>query len=284
MNQPLLALSNGELLRLSACLRSQPLIPNEAALNQQQIARENPELRRALLAWLENWNHQGGNNGNLELTLSLLLDQRQSQLTRQAELVWSGPQGGAGDITRDQAILIREMVERCEKRLLITTFNIWRGGFIAELLNRVQQRLLDHPSLDARMVVNIPRPRKSTVSADQLRQAFIHDTWRHLWDNERPKPLSFFDPRSLDLTRERPTVFHVKCCVADDDLLVTSANLTDSAQLENCELGIHFPGEMNYGKHNLANGVWNHFDRLIHRHPPALVPVEAPMTESRNEA
>ena len=60
MNQPLLALSNGELLRLSACLRSQPLIPNEAALNQQQIARKNPELRRALLAWLENWNHQGG--------------------------------------------------------------------------------------------------------------------------------------------------------------------------------------------------------------------------------
>ena len=191
MNQPLLALSDGELLRLSACLRSQPLIPNEAALNQQQIARKNPELRRALLAWLENWNHQGGSNGSLELTLSLLLDQRQSQLTRQAELVWSGPQGGPGDITRDQAILIREMVERCEKRLLITTFNIWRGGFIAELLNHIQQRMLDHPSLDARIVINIPRPRKSTVSADQLRQAFIHDTWRHLWDNQRPNPLLF---------------------------------------------------------------------------------------------
>ena len=278
MNQPLLALSNGELLRLSACLRSQPLIPNEAALNQQQIARKNPELRRALLAWLENWNHQGGSNGSLELTLSLLLDQRQSQLTRQAELVWSGPQGGPGDITRDQAILIREMVERCEKRLLITTFNIWRGGFIAELLNHIQQRLLDHPSLDARMVVNIPRPRKSTVSADQLREAFIHDTWRHFWDNERPKPLCFFDPRSLDLTRERPTVFHVKCCVADDDLLVTSANLTDSAQLDNCELGIHFPGRFSDRNNNLANNVWNHFDRLIQRQPPALVPIEAPMT------
>ena len=278
MNQPLLALSDGELLRLSACLRSQPLIPNEAALNQQQIARENPELRRSLLAWLENWNHQGGSNGSLELTLSLLLDQRQSQLTHQAELVWSGPQGGPGDITRDQAILIREMVERCEKRLLITTFNIWRGGFIAELLNHIQQRMLDHPSLDARIVINIPRPRKSTVSADQLRQAFIHDTWRHLWDNQRPKPLCFFDPRSLDLTRERPTVFHVKCCVADDDLLVTSANLTDSAQLDNCELGIHFPGGSNNRNNNLANNVWNHFDRLIQRQPPALAPIEAPMT------
>ena len=205
MNQPLLALSNGELLRLSACLRSQPLIPNEAALNQQQIARKNPELRRALLAWLENWNHQGGSNGSLELTLSLLLDQRQSQLTRQAELVWSGPPGGPGDITRDQAILIREMVERCEKRLLITTFNIWRGGFIAELLNHIQQRMLDHPSLDARIVINIPRPRKSTVSADQLRQAFIHDTWRHLWDNQRGALVPFGARKRLALTTLRAT-------------------------------------------------------------------------------
>ena len=73
-------------------------------------------------------------------------------------------------------------------------------------------------------------------------------------------------------------MFHVKCCVADEDLLVTSANLTDSAQLDNCELGIHFPGRFNDRNNNLANNVWNHFDRLIQRQPPALVPIEAPMT------
>ena len=173
----------------------------------------------------------------------------------------------------DQAVLIREMVERCQQRLLITTFNLWRGGFIAELLDRVQQRLVSNPELESRMVVNIPRPRGSTVLADQLRQAFVHDTWRHLWDPKRARPQGFFDPRSLDLSRDRPSVFHVKCCVADDELLVTSANLSDSAQLDNCELGIHF----RHG--NRADAVWQHFDRLIHRQPPGLVPIEKPLPE-----
>ena len=201
------------------------------------------------------------------------MTERQNQGSGQAELVWSGPQGGAGDITRDQAVLIREMVERCQQRLLITTFNLWRGGFIAELLDRVQQRLVANPELAARMVVNIPRPRGSTVVADQLRQSFVRDTWRHLWDPKRPRPGGYFDPRSLDLSRERPTVFHVKCCVADNELLVTSANLTDSAQLDNCELGIHFPSG------SRADAVWHHFERLIQRQPPALVPIEESLVE-----
>ena len=39
-------------------------------------------------------------------------------------------------------------------------------------------------------------------------------------------------------------VFHVKTVVADQRLLVTSANLSDNAQKHNCELGIHYPNSM----------------------------------------
>ena len=273
MSQPLLALSSSELQRLAACLRSQPTRPGPAALSQHQIASDRPELRQALLIWLDDWYQRGGTNASLELTINLLLEQRQHQGNVQAELVWSGPQGGAGDITRDQAVLIREMVQRCEKRLLITTFNLWRGGFIGELLDHVQQQLVIHPQLDARMVVNIPRPRGSTVLPDQLRQVYVQDTWRHLWDPSRPRPKGYFDPRALGLSRDRPTVFHVKCCVADDELLVTSANLSDSAQLDNCELGIHFPTG------SRADAVWQHFDRLMQKQPPALAPIEEHLKE-----
>jgi phosphatidylserine/phosphatidylglycerophosphate/cardiolipin synthase-like enzyme len=279
MSQPLLALTSGELQRLAACLRSLPAVPGEAALSQHQIASDSPQLRQALITCLHDWDQRGGSNASLELTIALLLEQRNRQGRGQAELVWSGPQGGPGDITRDQAVLIREMVERCRQRLLITTFNLWRGGFIAELLDRVQQRLENHPDLDARMVLNISRPRGSTVAADQLRQAFVQSTWRHLWDPTRPKPRGYFDPRSLDLARERPSVFHVKCCVADDELLVTSANLSDSAQYDNCELGVHFPDGGSSPGNSRADAVWEHFDRLIHRHPPALVPIEEPLPE-----
>ena len=277
MSQPLLALSSGELQRLAGCLRSQSATPGEAALSQHQIARDRPDLRQALLAWLEKWCRRGGSNASLELTINLLLEQRHNQVSGRAELVWSGPHGAAGDITRDQAVLIREMVEHCRQRLLITTFNIYRAGFISELLDRIQRRLVANPELEARMVVNIPRPRGSTVLAEQLRQVFVHDSWRPLWDPGRPRPRGFFDPRSLDLTRGHPSVFHVKCCVADDELLVTSANLSDSAQLDNCELGIHFPPGEVMATNSRADAVWHHFERLIQRQPPALVPIEEPL-------
>jgi phosphatidylserine/phosphatidylglycerophosphate/cardiolipin synthase-like enzyme len=278
MSEPLLALTSGELQRLAACLRALPEPPGDAALSQHQIASDRLELRQALIAWLQDWNQLGGSNASLALTITLLLTQRQGQSGGTAELVWSGPHGGAGDVTRDQAVLIREMVERCEQRLLLTTFNIWRGGFITELLERIQQRLEVSPGLEARMVVNIPRPKGSSVVPDQLRQAFVEKTWSQLWDPRRPRPSGYFDPRSLAMGRERPAVFHVKCCVADAELLVTSANLSESAQYDNCELGLHFPNGGSSPGMSRAAAVWNHFDRLIHRQPPVLVPIEEPLS------
>ena len=128
------------------------------------------------------------------------------------------------------------------------------------------------------MVVNIPRPKGSRVVADQLRQAFVQKTWSPLWDPRRPRPSGYFDPRSLALGRDRPAVFHVKCCVADTELLVTSANLSESAQYDNCELGLHFPDGGSSPGTSRAEAVWNHFDRLIHRQPPVLVPIEEPLS------
>lgn len=124
MSQPLLALSTGELQRLAACVRSLQSPPAAAALNQHQIASERPQVRQELLDWLAQWQQRGGSNGSLDLAISLLLEQRHQQGSDRAELVWSGPHGGTNDITRDQAVLMRELVERCEQRLLITTFNI----------------------------------------------------------------------------------------------------------------------------------------------------------------
>jgi hypothetical protein len=279
VSEPLLALTTGELQRLAAGVRALAVTPGEATLCQLQIASDRPELRQRLLAWLEGWSQRGGSNSTLELTIQLLLEQRHHGSSGAAELVWSGPHAGAAGIARDQAVLIREMVERCEQRLLITTFNIYRKGFIAALLDRIQQRLEACPGLDARMVVNIPRRQGSTVVAEQLRQAFVQHTWNRLWDPARPRPRGYFDPRSLDLSRDRPTVFHVKCCVADAELLVTSANLSDSAQFDNCELGIHFPAGQSLPGNSRADAVWAHFDRLIQRQPPALVPIEQPLAD-----
>jgi phosphatidylserine/phosphatidylglycerophosphate/cardiolipin synthase-like enzyme len=206
--------------------------------------------------WLESWRAAGGSQQALMLTLQALLTQRRSDAAaRSIELVWSGPDGGAGSITRDQSVLIRQLVERAEQRLLLTTYALYKGPFIKELFQLIRTRMVALPQLQVRMVCNIHRDRGDTSSPEALIRKFQQRTWPRLWP-EPPAPALFFDPRSLSLEGEK-AVCHVKAVVADQELLVTSANLTDAAQLSNFELGLH----LSSGSH--ADDVWDHFDRLI---------------------
>ena len=49
----------------------------------------------------------------------------------------------------------------------------------------------------------------------------------------------YFDPRSLHGSGEDTACLHAKCIVVDDErAFVTSANLTEAAQLRNIEAGV----------------------------------------------
>lgn len=210
----------------------------------------------SLGAWLERWRASGGSLEALLLSVQALLDQRRNDAAaRSIELVWSGPDAGAGSITRDQSVLIRQLVERAEQRLLLTTYAFYNGPFIKELFQLIRERMVAHPTLHVRMVCNIHRDRGDTSSSESLIRKFQQQTWSRLWPKP-PAPAVFFDPRSLSLERNK-AVCHVKAVVADQELLVTSANLTDAAQLSNFELGLHLSSSVH------ADDVWDHFERLI---------------------
>ena len=212
----------------------------------------------SLGAWLERWRASGGSREALLLSVQALLDQRRSNAAaRSIELVWSGPDAGAGSVTRDQSVLIRQLVERAEQRLLLTTYAFYNGPFIKELFQLIRMRMVAHPTLHVRMVCNIHRDRGDTSSPETLIRKFQQQTWSRLWPKP-PAPAVFFDPRSLSLEREK-AVCHVKAVVADEEVLVTSANLTDAAQLFNFELGLHLSSSAH------ADDVWDHFERLIHQ-------------------
>tara|TARA_B100000963_G_C22338630_1_gene541925 strand:- start:85 stop:276 length:192 start_codon:yes stop_codon:yes gene_type:complete len=61
---------------------------------------------------------------------------------------------------------------------------------------------------------------------EELLQKFKRETWPELW-SKLPYPELYFNPRSIEI--ESSSVCHVKAVVLDRKLLVTSANLTDSA-------------------------------------------------------
>ncbi len=209
-----------------------------------------------VLGWLERWRASGGSQEALLLCLQALLDQRRGDAAaRSLELVWSGPDAGAGAITRDQSVLIRQLVERAEQRLLLTTYAFYNGPFIQHLFHLIRERMVALPTLRVRLVCNIPRARGDTSSPEALIRKFQRQTWSRLWP-EPPAPAVFFDPRALCLEGEK-AVCHVKAVVADEELLITSANLTDAAQLSNFELGLHLSSPSH------ADDVWEHFDRLI---------------------
>lgn len=208
--------------------------------------------------WLEHWRASGGGREALILSVQALLDQRRNDAAaRSIELVWSGPDAGAGSVTRDQSVLIRQLVERSEQRLLLTTYAFYNGPFIKELFQLIRERMLNQPMLQVRMICNIERKRGDTSRPEALIRKFQQQTWSRLWP-EPPAPAVFFDPRSLSLDQEK-AVSHVKAVVADEELLVTSANLTDAAQLSNFELGLHITSSAH------ADDTWNHFERLIQK-------------------
>ena len=210
----------------------------------------------SLVAWLEHWRAAGGSQEALLMAVQALLDQRRNAATNHSiELVWSGPDPGAGSITRDQSVLIRQLVECAEQRLLLTTYAVYKGPFINALFQLIRERMVVLPKLQVRMVCNIHRDRGDTSTPEALIRKFQQQTWSRLWP-EPPAPALFFDPRSLSLEANR-AVCHVKAVVADQELLVTSANLTDAAQLSNFELGLHLSSSAH------ADDVWDHFDRLI---------------------
>jgi hypothetical protein len=78
----------------------------------------------SLVAWLESWRAAGGSQEALFMAVQALLDQRRGEVAaRSIELVWSGPDAGAGSLTRDQSVLIRQLVERAEQRLVHRTLH-----------------------------------------------------------------------------------------------------------------------------------------------------------------
>jgi phosphatidylserine/phosphatidylglycerophosphate/cardiolipin synthase-like enzyme len=213
---------------------------------------------KVLVKWLNTWKEKGGNRATLLLAVEALLSQTQQQHKPQdIELVWSGPDWGAGAQMRDQSVLIQQLVEQAKRRLLLTTYAFYKGPFIEKLFQLIKTRMIECPDLEVRMVCNITRQKKDNSLPEALVNKFRDTTWKKLWKplpNERT-PSLFYDPRSVHL--DATAVCHVKAVVSDDQLLVTSANLTDAAQLENFELGIHL-----HGRHH-AQTTWEHFDQLI---------------------
>lgn len=150
------------------------------------------------------------------------------------DLVLSGPEV-AGIPTRDTAAVMHALVENAQQEVILIGYAVHNGR---KLFTHLAERMRQLPKLQVWFCLNIPRKfNDKSLSSEIVRRFAITFVSKH-WPWE-PRPELYYDPRTLtENAKERPSL-HAKCLIIDRrEALITSANLTEAAQLRNIEAGV----------------------------------------------
>ena len=171
---------------------------------------------------------------------------------RPPDLVWSGPDMGAVHGRQTRAVY-EELFGSARERLWVSTFVIHNPAGIFDTLAR---RMDAMPRLAVTLLLNIERRHGDTSAADAIAIRFATEFKRN-WPGTR-RPDVYYDPRSVDIGDGPGAVLHAKAVVHDNEqLFVTSANLTPKALERNIEAGLLVRDR------SLAQALASHFQRLI---------------------
>ena len=163
--------------------------------------------------------------------------------------------------TRTTGVVVQELFERAETSVLVTSFSLGhrKGRAGNPIFLPLADRMKSHDQLRVVLVVHIfseGRGRSAREPIDAVIQRFAREFARSQWPWER-RPRVYFDPRVLE-QRAGAVSTHAKAIVVDGRLsLITSANLTEAAQLRNIEVGVLLDDE------SVAQQMTAQFDTLI---------------------
>lgn len=197
---------------------------------------------------------------SLAWTLQLLVAERADARRRWegVELTWTGPDDVVTE-TRDTGAVARQLFATATSQLLVATYAVDDGNKAASLLSVLRDRMEAVPTLQVRFFVNVKREHKDDRLEDVLVREYA--TWfaEKVWPWAR-RPEVFYDRRSVERTMGPRACLHAKCVVQDEArTLITSANLTEAAQLRNIEAGVLVSDA------GFARGVTHQFSRLTAR-------------------
>lgn len=156
---------------------------------------------------------------------------------------------------RDTRRVFEELLGAAKRSVWISTYAYFDGPRSFELLAR---RMDETPDLRVVILLNIQRRRGDGSPMEALVRRFADRFWGSDWPGAS-RPAVYYDPRSLD--PEQPGgVLHAKAVVTDEeDVFITSANLTEAAFDRNYELGLLVRDRA------LALMITSHFRILIDR-------------------
>jgi phosphatidylserine/phosphatidylglycerophosphate/cardiolipin synthase-like enzyme len=209
-----------------------------------------PVYRAAVARFLDGWAASHPAVPPVAVAYALRTAARAATIHRaetSTELVWTGPNPDATPLRRtDQALL--EVIDTARHTLTIVTFAAYHVPAIAAALVRAAAR-----SVRMRIIVEsaqVSEGKLAYEAIDALGSQVASMATVYVW------PL---DRRPVD-DKGKHGSLHVKCAIADDDVLfVSSANLTAYALTLNMELGLLVRGG------RIPPQVAAHIDALIRR-------------------
>lgn len=143
--------------------------------------------------------------------------------------------------SRDTRVVCEELFREARVSVLVSTFSWghWAGEGEAKgnpVFWPLAKRMEQIPGLRVRLFVNLRRRKQDGVRIEEVERGFWRLFRRSIWPWE-PVPDVYYDPRALEA--EENACLHAKCVVVDDArAFVSSANLTEAAQLRNIEAGV----------------------------------------------
>ncbi len=254
----LLKLSRPALVGLAAALETGRL---HSPYSMPTLANHVPKgLCREVMDELNRMSAMGVSPAHIAYTLNLLAAERAAvqQMHDRVELAWTG-QEITGSLSRDTAVVVRELFNTAKRSVLISSYAIDRGEKARALFEGLANRMDNYPSLRVRMFLNVQRPYGNDEPETVLLKRFTDIFRRDIWVGNR-LPEVFYDPRALEKGTDTKACLHAKCVVVDEErLLITSANFTEAAHERNLEAGVLLADLA------VAKAVCSQFENLIAR-------------------
>ncbi len=199
---------------------------------------------------------EGLSPGHMTLLLGAHADAMEARMSGALplELVWTGPEG-ANARSRDTSVVVRELFEKAQTSILVSTFVIRQGQRVLEPLARRMDLV---PALRVQMFLHTGRDWRDTRHDSELLRECAGEL-RKAWPGTR-YPDVYYDPRGLAVNSDERATWHPKCVLVDEEVaFVTSANFTEWAQTRNVEAGVvirdrHFTEQLRAQFEGLVQG------------------------------
>jgi len=204
---------------------------------------------------LDSLSASGMSSEGLSVCLELTADAlgSRSPIEDLVDLVTTGPESG-GVANRSTAVVVSELFREAEHSVLVAGYAVYQGQRVFQALGN---RMVQHPELETRMFLDVPRKQGDTSSADALIARFVQQFKSSQWPDGMPLPNVYCCGQQI-AQNGKPGSLHAKCIVVDGEhVFVSSANFTEAAQERNIEVGLLVQSRA------VADRVCRFFDALL---------------------